>query len=280
MMPGRSVLDAFGVEGTPRRLEGGRGAAWRAGSLVLKPLDVLPQELEWLDARAEGRNEASPLRLSLPVRSRGGNLIEDGWVAYGHLEGSHEVGTWLDLAAVARAFSGLFAGEPRPAFLDEREHAWAEADRFAWGESDVAYLGGVPYMARLAAARVPVGGAACIIHGDLTGNVLFSAGEAPAVIDLTVYYRPVPYAIAIIAVDAVCFEGAPLALLESVSPDEDFPQYLLRALLFRIVTDALRGRPAPSFGVYRRAVERVLELAASSPGTSAALSAQSGRERG
>lgn len=104
-----------------------------------------------------------------------------------------------------------------------------------------------------------------IVHGDITGNVLFDPVLSPAVIDLTVYWRPLNYSIAVIAIDAVCFEGAPPSLLETTSPVRDFPQYLIRALLFRLVTDGLNGRPASEYGVYQSAVARVLELARRSP---------------
>jgi hypothetical protein len=263
MMPERPVLDAFGVSGPLKKLQGGKGSAWLADGLVLKPRDLLPQELEWLDTRARERSHGWPLRLSLPVRSQVGNLIEGGWVAYGYLPGEHTSGRWREKASVALAFSGLFTGEPRPPFLDERDHAWAEADRFAWEESSVVGGQDIPYVPGLVAARRPVDGVPCIIHGDLTGNILEGPGGVPAVIDPTLYYRPVDYAVAIIAVDAVCFEGASLSLFESMSPGRGFPQYLLRALLFRIVTDALNGRPKAGFGAYRHAVERVLALAAS-----------------
>ena len=76
-----------------------------------------------------------------------------------------------------------------------------------------------------------------------------------------VYWRPPNWSVAVIATDAVCFEGAPLSLFEVISPAQDFPQYLVRALLFRLVTDHLIGRPASDYGVYDRAVGRVLELA-------------------
>ena len=56
--------------------------------------------------------------------------------------------------------------------------------------------------------------------------------------------------------------SAPLCLLETISSDEDFPQYLVRALLFRIVTDWFNGRPATEFGRFSTAIDRVLELAA------------------
>ena len=119
----------------------------------------------------------------------------------------------------------------------------------------------VPYVADLVNARRQVSDPPGIIHGDLAGNVLFDSVEAPAVIDLTVYWRPVNYSVAVIAADAVCFEGAPLSLFETVSSAAAFPQYLVRALLFRLVADGLNGRAASEYGAFERAVGRVLELA-------------------
>ena len=45
--PPAHVLEAFGVSGEPELLPGGTGRSWRAGSLVLKPLDRAPHEIAW-----------------------------------------------------------------------------------------------------------------------------------------------------------------------------------------------------------------------------------------
>ena len=250
----------FRAAGTLLKLAGGRGTAWRGGDVTLKPLDVLPEEMFWLYEVARKHSAGSELRLSLPIRSRSGNLVVDGWTAFPYLVGEHQPGRWLELARIARDFAALFTNAERPDFIDMRTHAWARADRFAWGEDDGPPIA-APYVADLVSARRQVFDPSGIIHGDLTGNVLFDPALPPAVIDLTVYWRPVNYSIAVIAADAVCFEGAPLSLLETISPARDFPQYLVRALLFRLVADCLNGRPASEYGVYDSAVGRVLELA-------------------
>jgi hypothetical protein len=79
----------------------------------------------------------------------------------------------------------LFAEVERPDFVDMRTHAWARADRFAWGEDD-GYPIAAPYVPDLVSARRQVFDPPGIIHGDLTGNVLFDSALPPAVIDLTV----------------------------------------------------------------------------------------------
>jgi hypothetical protein len=118
-MPSEQVLSEFESVGPLVPLPGGRGTAWRAGDVVLKPLDLLADEVGWLHT-------------------------------------------------VARETCG----------------------------DDL--------------ARRPVCEPSGIVHGDLAPNVLLDDALAPAVIDLTVYWRPVRYAV---AVDAVCFEGAPASLL-------------------------------------------------------------------
>jgi uncharacterized protein (TIGR02569 family) len=258
--PSINILVEFGAAGTVSKLEGGRGTAWRVGDVTLKPLDVLPDELLWLDEVARGHSVGSELRLSLPVRSRSGKLNVDGWTAFPYLTGEHQPGRWLQLAKIARDFSALFADVERPDFVDKRTHAWARADRFAWGEYDGPPIT-APYVEDLLGARQQVFDPPGIIHGDLTGNVLFDFVLPPAIIDLTVYWRPVSYSVAVIAADAVCFEGAPLSLFETISPAPDFRQYLVRALLFRLVADYFHGRPESEYGVYESAVGRVLELA-------------------
>jgi hypothetical protein len=165
----------------------------------------------------------------------------------------------MEIADVAREFSALFVGVERPAFVDLRMHAWARADRLAFGEEDHRILDAAPHATELLRARKEILDPSGIVHGDLTGNVLFDDTQPPAVIDLTVYWRPVAYSIAIIAIDAVCFEGAPLSLLETIHPAPGFSQYLIRALLFRIATDWLNDVPAGHYRVYDGAVRRVLE---------------------
>lgn len=270
MQPPDHVLRAFGTVGPPRPLPGGRGTSWRTDDLVLKPLDVLPDELDWLHripTIAEPGDAArgtapDDLRLSLPIASPGGALVVDGWTAYPLLAGEHRAGRWAEIAHVAHQFSDRFAGVGRPAFVDAREHAWARADRLAWGVGEAPGPAEAPFLTELIAARRPVPDSFGVIHGDLTGNVLFDDVEPPAVIDLTVYWGPVRYAIAIVAVDAVCFEGASLSLLETIEESDGFAQHLVRALIFRIATDWFNGRHPGASGAYDAAVERVLDLAA------------------
>ena len=260
VMPSREVLAAFGARESPVALPGGRGNSWRSGSLVFKPIDTPLEALEWMDVTVRAV-PAGGLRLSLPARSLGGTVLVDGWTAFPFLEGTHPVGDWHLRAEVARTFASSLSHLPRPSFLSvPGTHAWARADRMAWNEEalEVAPPFGDSLTALLDAWR-PVSAPDTLIHGDITGNVVVAPGLAPAVIDLTFYWRPVEYSVAILAVDAVCFEGAPLALLGTIDPHPDFGQFLIRALLFRMGTDALLQ--AADTGRYREAVAHILERA-------------------
>jgi hypothetical protein len=214
------VLDAFGAVGKPTPLAGGTGSSWRAGSLVLKPLDCAEREIPW-QAELFASIEQDGFRIAVPLPD-----VVDGWTATPYLEGRHEHGRWRDIIAVGERLHAAFAGVPRPdAIIDARANPWEVGDRVAWG---TLRYGGLD---DLLAALEPIDAPSQLIHGDLTGNVLFHDTLPPAVIDFAPYWRPTKYATAIVVTDAVLWEGAPEDLLDSVHP-----QYLLRALIFRGVT--------------------------------------------
>lgn len=169
-------------------------------------------------------------------------------------------------AAVARyrASGSLFHEATRhierPPFLDTRTDPWSVGDRVAWGDVQVADLErDTKHLDRLLTCRKPVTGTSQLIHGDLTGNVLFDAVQPPAIIDMSPYWRPPEFATAIVVADALVWEGAGDELIDNASDTNDFTQYLLRALIYRIVTDRLARpteSPRPHAGdPYRRAVE-------------------------
>ena len=67
--------------------------------------------------------------------------------------------------------------------------------------------------------------------------MLFDETQPPALIDFSPYWRPAAYAAAIVVADALVWEGADAGILNALSHTDDFGQYLLRALIFRAVSD-------------------------------------------
>lgn len=149
-------------------------------------------------------------------------------------------------------------GWPAPAeILDARTDGWARADRVAWGDVPADRHTDVPEVARLLAARRSVSAPSQLVHGDLSGNVLFAKGLPPAVIDLSPYWRPVAYASTIVLADAVLWHGADVGLLSTLADDRDGHQLLIRALLFRLLSERA---PPTAAAAYRPAVDYACRL--------------------
>jgi uncharacterized protein (TIGR02569 family) len=269
--PSGATLAAFGLAGTPLPLAGGQGTAFRVGDAVLKPMG-LPAEAEWL-AETLAALEVADVRLPRPLRTVDGCWSADGWVAHAWLPGEHRAGRWAEVIAAGERFHAAVGHLDRPGFLDRRADPWSLADRVAWGEAE----GPVPpvmapLLSRLRAARRPVSGLSSqLVHGDLGGNVLFADGLRPAVIDLSLYWRPTGYAEAIVAVDAVAWEGAEPTVLALVRPAEQAAQLLVRAALFRLVTTAIAcggqsARLAADVAAHAPVVEAILAQVDGTPG--------------
>lgn len=193
-----------------------------------------PDELAW-HAEVLPTVDARDFRLSFPQPSIGGELAVDGWTAWTYLPGEHREGRWPDVIAVGDRFHQAFAELPRPSFIAARTDPWAIGDRVAWGEASIDPYRDVPHVALLGNGLAPIEARDQLIHGDLTGNVLFADELPPAVIDLSLYWRPANFATAIVVADALVWEGADVSLVASVADVEDVGQLLARALIYRLV---------------------------------------------
>jgi uncharacterized protein (TIGR02569 family) len=236
--PPPSVLAAFNSAAHPEPLTGGQGKSWRAGDIVFKPLDALPEAVEW-QASVLPQVPSTHVRVAPPIRAGDGRVVVDGWTAWKHVEGKHIDGRWPEIIQAGVDFHRAVAAVPRPEFIARYDDPWATGDRVACGEHPIDEFRTVPHIARLSDHLRPVAAPSQVIHGDLTGNVLFCDSLPPAVIDLAIYWRPPEFATAIVVGDALTWEGADETLLSAVTHTSDFPQFLLRALIYRIITAAL-----------------------------------------
>jgi uncharacterized protein (TIGR02569 family) len=266
--PPPRVLAAFGAAaGGTVRLGGGQSTSWLAGDLVLKLADLDQEEWAW-QARIRSRVCCDGFRLAMPRAAVDGSLCVDGWCATEYLAGQHEQRRWPEIIAVGERLHAALRAIPRPSFLDRRATPWAISDRVAWGEVSAGDYPAVSYLPALTAAVRPLTAPSQLIHGDLTGNVLFHGQLPPAIIDFSPYWRPAAYASAIVVADALVWEGADSSILAAVSDIDDFGQYLVRALIFRAVTErmlagdeparsgAAAGRWAPAVDLARRLAAR------------------------
>jgi uncharacterized protein (TIGR02569 family) len=236
--PTAEVLEAFGASAVPRPAESGMGRTWIAGEIVLKRVD-LEAEHDWVCDVYDGWvgdevSVAEPLRVD-------GAWSFDGWGAQLLLPGeTARAGDDPDwFRAVHAGFHAAVAGLARPAFLDSRDDPWTYGERVAWeGEPPEGSEETLALLTRAVDHLAPVEVTDQVVHGDLGGNVLRD-GDRAAVIDWPPYWRPADWALAVVATDAVCWEGADESLLDEWSTGEQWPQLLLRAAIYRLAT---RGR--------------------------------------
>lgn len=245
--PDSQVLAEFGAEPGPlQRLDGGQGRTWVVGDLVVKPVGDAA-ETEWVGAVLRDLPERG-FRVSRPIQSRGGRYAVGGWSAWTRVDGRHNVSTrWGDVLAAGEALHDALRDVPRPNFIDARVNIWVEGERAAWddGAPRVIHPALGPLAEQLAAFRTTNRAPEQIVHGDLTGNVLFAEGMAPAIIDFTPYWRPVGFASAIVVADAIAWHGATSALADALSDGDERRSMLARAALFRLITS---DRAALSLG--------------------------------
>ena len=251
--PPPGVCADFGVLDRPVSLAGGQGGSWRVGRLVLKQVGrdpVTAEELRWLGtAVASGPT----VRVAAPVPATDGSWVVGGWAATPFLEGAPAGWRWREVLDAGRALHEAWAHLPRPSFLDRRRSPWDTGDRMAWGDEPLAVSmpGLRDLTARVAGELRPIDARSQLVHGDLGGNVLLADGLPPAVIDLSPYWRPPGWALAVVAVDAMVWSDAPFETFGDLDR-----QLLLRAMLYRLVTDDVLGRDTS--GVNEPAVDALL----------------------
>ncbi len=235
--PPAAVLEAFGAPGDPSLLPGGMGRTWRAGDVVLKPVEDVVEHA-WV-AEVYDAWTSEVVRVPQPLQAEGGWSFA-GWGAHVFVPGEtarvSEDPAWF--RAACEAFHDAVAHLPRPAFLDDRDDAWSYGDRVAWEGHP---LRGAPRTTALIRRALdllePVDLSPQVVHGDLCVNVLRDGHQA-GVIDWPAYHRPRSWATAIVVSDAICWEDADPGLLDAWADGPAWLQLVLRAAVYRMATRA------------------------------------------
>jgi uncharacterized protein (TIGR02569 family) len=185
-----------------------------------------------------------------PLKGRDGNFVQDGWTASVFCDGDDNPKRKLkELLVASRSFHGALKDIPEPPFLNQRTHPWAVGDRVAWREQEVEI---VPALAsiyiELVRMRqdVVVTSQPQLVHGDLSGNTLFSDGSSPVIIDFSPFWRCVEYAEAIAVVDGIMDFDQGKELIDLGGSGHLWLQLVVRALIFRLVA---RSQLTGIFGV-------------------------------
>jgi uncharacterized protein (TIGR02569 family) len=252
--PPPEVLAAFGVPSdAPTKLAGGEGKAWRAGAVVLKP-ETEVDVVTCLAASVEQVPDSAEFRLARHVAGGDGRFVVDGWAATTWVEGAHGSERWDEVLAASRHFHAAIASIGPPAGgIARTDTQWSIGDRVAWREQGPAADVSEAIRAVLDKLGTVLdaawhGVAPQVIHGDIGGNVLFAddLGLPPAVIDMSPYVRPAPFADAIAVVDAIGWEGAPITLAFRFGTTvENGEQLLARAVVYRLIAASEAWRAFP-----------------------------------
>lgn len=258
-LPPEHVLTAFGLNGLkPEPLGAGWDGGWRCGEVVLS-LVADHARAAW-SARVRETLFVDGVRLARPVRSSDGRYVVSGWRADTFVAGIPEPRHDEVISAAVRLHEATNKLE-RPRFLTQGPTMpWADvdifiaADRAAWEDRPLqslppaAQLPGadaprsVDLISQLASLRRPTKSPSQLVHGDLYGTVLFAGAAAPGITDITPYWRPTSWAAGVAVVDALSWGDADEGLIERWNGLPEWPQMLLRALMFRLTVHALHPR--------------------------------------
>ncbi|WP_067687789.1 TIGR02569 family protein [Nocardia jejuensis] len=258
--PPEHVRSTFGLREIVPVPLGNWDGGWRCGDVVLSP--VTDHARAAWSAKVRETLRVDGIRLARPVRATDGRYVVSGWRADTYLEGVPEP-RHDEVVSVSLRLHQVTATLERPRFLAQAPVApwvdvdvFAAADRAAWEAVPLRSLkmGGLlpstspdgdrslHLITQLSTLRKPVVTPAQLVHGDLFGTVLFAGAFAPGLTDITPYWRPAPWAAAVIVVDALSWGGGDDGLLQRWGDLPEWPQMLVRAVMFRLAVHALHPR--------------------------------------
>jgi Ser/Thr protein kinase RdoA (MazF antagonist) len=263
------VQRAFNLKRAPFLLEGGTRDVYHVNDVVIKQVvsttfenphtfELLPWLAEQLiDVKDNG------FRLSHPVRSVDGEwIVEGSWTAWTYVEGQAVHTKDLNAAIMSiQALHYALRCIPRHPALDRNESAWGFAHKHCFGERpNFVHPVLEELVDALYALRQPLPPMkAQVIHGDLNReNVLTSPGLPVGFVDLTPFWAPVDFALAMFANWMGPRQGD-VSVLKYFEDIPYFEQLLLRAAIrMLLVVSHLEGVAGWEMSSEKEATEIVL----------------------
>lgn len=251
----------FVLDGPLVRLPSGEGRTYRAGDVIYRRDPNAEENAFIVDLYRS--IEQNGFRVPLPIRSTSGAwTTAEGWTAWTFVSGLPATPADLEQVIPAiQSFHHALAQVDRPAYLDRRDSPYDRADRLAWSDAPAIDERFVSLITPLMQRKRDLPDLRCqLIHGDLNEqNILCAPGLPPALIDMTPYWRPAEFALAVLAFWIGPYRGR-AEILPHFAPIAAFDQMLIRMALRTIFVSQEFARLGVEIGNVEREYGAAIEI--------------------
>ena len=276
LMNPESALQEFHLTEEPSVLPGGSKKTYKVGNIVLKHVAETSLEnnhsqqlIQWIAGFSDHIVQEG-FRIPRAIKTAQGQWItHDGWTAWTFLEGKHAIKE--DIPACIQGIIALhkeLKGIAKHPLMDDNRTPWGKADKWCWDEKPLSIQPELKdYVDTLYKLRKPVGSLEDqLIHADLNPeNILIAQGLPPAFLDLSPFWRPPEFALAIFA-NFIGPRRGDGTVLRHFAGIKAFDQMLIRAgirmLLVMSVIDDLEDWKTSS---ERQAAQIIIDYITSKP---------------
>lgn len=234
------ILNLFNLSGDIVPLSGGQNTSVKVSNAVLKPIDDIHHS-EWILNIIYNINPQG-YRVSKPIRSKYGTFVSRGWACTQFEVGKDIKGRIEEKLLVSRLFHHDLSSIN---FTDipHTDNPWTKGHRIAWQIDELP--GELPKETQekisdlLSRVSLKERYKVQIVHGDLSGNILFDQVLSPLVIDFSPTIAPVEYAEAILVCDCIAWQGSKVSEIDLFPDDELYKEMIIRAIIFRLAVSAI-----------------------------------------
>lgn len=257
----RELERSFAIDGPLMRLPGGEGRTYRAGNVIYRRDPDIEETICIVELYRSIQQRGFRVPLPLPTLC-GGWTTTEGWTAWTFVSG--QPATPADVPHVIRAiqsFHRALAQVARPAYLDRRDSPYLRADRLAWSDAPEIDDRCASLIAPLLQRKRTVPDLQSqLIHGDLNEqNILVAPDMPPALIDMTPYWRPAEFALAVLAFWIGPYRGN-VDVLSQFAETPAFDQMLIRMGLRTIFVAQEFARLGAEIGDVEREYRGSIEI--------------------
>lgn len=231
----KKIARSFGCDMDLVHFPDGQGHTYQCGNMVIKRTGNVAESIALAEIML-ALPQSEKLRLPTPLKTIDGEWVVDDFVAWTFLSGADLCGNYEEKVAAIDTYNEIFSTVSKPDFMDHRSDGWAVADRVCWGEQVAVYE---PVFQNIIDDITPlledITLPEQLIHGDISRHILLESGSAPAVIDITPYWRPANFAHAVMMVTDIAWWEGDISDFEFLRERPHWRQLVIRAALRRII---------------------------------------------